>query len=162
MTEISQFYAATESPIGRLLIASDGVALTGLYLPGYRDKPLLSSEQEAQFPIFEQTRSQLEAYFAGRLQKFDLPLAAPGTPFQQRVWQVLVTIPYGQTASYKQVAMQMGNPQAMRPVGMANARNPIAIIVPCHRVIGANGDLVGFGGGLPMKAWLLNHERTQI
>ena len=102
---------------------------------------------------------QLEEYFAHQRTHFDLPLAATGTAFQKLVWQALVTIPFGKTASYQQIAWQIGRPKAMRPVGMANARNPIAIIVPCHRVIGAKGDLVGFGGGLPMKSWLLKHEK---
>jgi methylated-DNA-[protein]-cysteine S-methyltransferase len=101
---------------------------------------------------------QLEAYLAGKLTVFSLPLAPAGTPFQRSVWKVLETIPYGKTWSYKDVAVRVGNPKATRAVGMANNRNPISIVVPCHRVIGADGSLVGYGGGLERKAWLLGLE----
>jgi len=101
----------------------------------------------------------LQAYLDGRLTVFSLPLAPVGTPFQRRVWAVLETIPYGETWSYQRVAAAVGNPKAARAVGMANNRNPIAIIIPCHRVIGADGSLVGYGGGLSHKAWLLALEK---
>lgn len=103
--------------------------------------------------------AQFEAYFAGRLQRFDLPLAARGTPFQQAVWRALCDIPYGETASYLDIANAIGNPKAVRAVGAANGRNPLSIIVPCHRVIGRNGSLTGYGGGLPIKRWLLVLEQ---
>ncbi|MDO4681212.1 MAG: methylated-DNA--[protein]-cysteine S-methyltransferase [Lautropia sp.] len=107
------------------------------------------------------TRQQLDEYFAGRRQQFELPLAPQGTPFQQQVWQALRDIPYGQTWHYGQLARHIGNPRSVRAVGAANGRNPIAIIIPCHRVIGANGALVGFGGGLRTKARLLALESAQ-
>ncbi|MCA9968460.1 MAG: methylated-DNA--[protein]-cysteine S-methyltransferase, partial [Anaerolineales bacterium] len=102
---------------------------------------------------------QLKAYFAGKRTQFDLPLAPEGTDFQRRVWNALQTIPYGQTASYGTIARTIGNAAASRAVGMANGRNPIAIIIPCHRIIGSNGKLVGFGGGLPIKQTLLSLEQ---
>ncbi|MCB5226531.1 methylated-DNA--[protein]-cysteine S-methyltransferase [Alishewanella sp. 16-MA] len=105
-----------------------------------------------------EAKAQLAAYFAGELTVFQLPLAAEGTPFQQHVWQALLTVPYGQTASYGDIAKQIGNPKGMRAVGLANSKNPISIIVPCHRVIGANKTLTGYAGGVDKKAWLLAHE----
>jgi methylated-DNA-[protein]-cysteine S-methyltransferase len=110
-------------------------------------------------PITELAATQLTAYFAGRLQQFDLPLAASGTEFQQQVWQQLTTIPFATTCSYAAIAQQIERPKAMRAVGAANGRNPLAIIVPCHRVIGASGKLTGYAGGLDKKAWLLKHEQ---
>ena len=112
--------------------------------------------------ILENARCQLEEYFAGTRIEFDLPLAATGTQFQQAAWQVLTTIPYGTTLSYAQQAAAMGRPTATRAVGAANGRNPLPIVVPCHRVIGSNGTLTGFAGGVPTKQWLLNHERAVI
>ena len=103
-------------------------------------------------------RAQLRAYFEGRLSRFDLPLSAPGTPFQRRVWDALGAIPFGETSSYLELARRVGSPAASRAVGSANARNPLAIFVPCHRVIGRDGSLIGFGGGLDKKEWLLKHE----
>ncbi|MPM31131.1 Methylated-DNA--protein-cysteine methyltransferase, constitutive [bioreactor metagenome] len=103
---------------------------------------------------------QLELYLAGKLKRFDLPLKAEGTPFMKKVWEKLVEVPYGTTASYKDLAIASGNPKAVRAVGMANARNPIAIFIPCHRIIGTNGKLVGYGGGLELKTWLLDMEAS--
>ena len=111
---------------------------------------------------FKDVCKQLDSYFKGRLKNFDLPLEPPGTPFQQSVWQALLTIPYGQTCSYADIATQIKNPKAVRAVGNANGRNPISIIIPCHRVIGSNGSLTGFGGGLPTKTYLLNLENPQL
>lgn len=159
MTPSPFVYTEIDSPIGALTLASDGTSLTGLYLPKGIQKMPLPLQDKKSLPIFMRACLQLEEYFAHQRTLFDLPLAATGTAFQKLVWQALVTIPFGKTASYQQIAWQIGRPKAMRPVGMANARNPIAIIVPCHRVIGAKGDLVGFGGGLPMKSWLLKHEK---
>jgi len=113
---------------------------------------------EGESPLLDVAFRQLDEYFAGKRTTFSLPLAPTGTPFQRRVWKVLETIPYGETWSYKDVATRAGNPKATRAVGMANNRNPIAIVVPCHRVIGADGRLVGYGGGLARKAWLLALE----
>ena len=111
---------------------------------------------------FGLARQQLEAFFAGELQAFDLPLRLSGTPFQNQVWQGLLTIPYGTTMSYAELAARIGRPGASRAVGAANGRNPIGIIVPCHRVIGANGSLTGYGGGLDRKDWLISHEASVL
>jgi methylated-DNA-[protein]-cysteine S-methyltransferase len=107
-------------------------------------------------------REQLDAYWQGGLQAFDLPLAPVGTPFQQRVWAALRTIPYGQTASYRQIAEQIGQPTAVRAVGAANGRNPIWLVVPCHRVVGSDGALTGYAGGIELKRRLLDHERASL
>jgi methylated-DNA-[protein]-cysteine S-methyltransferase len=134
--------------------ASDG-RVTHLLCAGAR-RP--AEEDGAEMLALIEAFRQLEAYLAGTRRSFDLPLAPAGTPFQRRVWQALVAIPYGQTASYGAVAKSIGNPKACRAVGMANNRNPIPIFIPCHRVIGANGDLVGYGSGLPLKKRLLDLE----
>jgi methylated-DNA-[protein]-cysteine S-methyltransferase len=112
-------------------------------------------------PVLRAAAKQLADYFAGRRRGFDLPLEFRGTDFQRRVWRALLDIPYGETRSYLDVARTLGNPAAVRAVGAANGRNPISIIAPCHRVIGASGDLTGFGGGMEAKAWLLAHESPQ-
>ena len=166
------YYTTVPSPIGPLLLTSDGSALTGLHMsvPGSGadgDAPLSAwgVEDTAQawvaddaVPPFEAARAQLAAYFAGRLTTFDLPLALHGTEFQRRVWQALLTIPYGTTTTYGHLARQLGSPNGSRAVGLANGRNPIALIGPCHRVIGSDGTLTGYGGGLPRKAALLDFE----
>ena len=110
----------------------------------------------------KKTVSQLRSYFAGEREEFDLPLAPEGTPFQQEVWRRLCEIPYGETISYGELARRIGNPQASRAVGLANGSNPIPIVIPCHRVIGSNGKLTGYGGGLPIKEKLLALERKQL
>ena len=139
-----------ESPVGPLALESDGAALTALrFGPGGAGELC---------PVLEETRRQLEEYFSGRRREFDLPLTPRGTPFQQAVWRALMTIPYGETAGYGEIAARIGNPRACRAVGMANNRNPISIIIPCHRVIGADGSMVGYGGGLPIKEYLLKLE----
>jgi methylated-DNA-[protein]-cysteine S-methyltransferase len=118
--------------------------------------------KQQSYAVMRETMRQLQAYFAGELKSFDVPLEIVGTEFQKRVWSALRTIPYGQTRSYSQIASQIGVPQAVRAVGAANGRNPIPIIVPCHRVIGASGSLVGFGGGLDWKRLLLDLESTYV
>ena len=153
-------YCYVESPIGRLLLTSDGESLTGLYMDTPSKSPELGSgwiEQPAGGPLPEVMR-QLKEYFAGHRQAFELPLKLQGTEFQKRVWTQLTKIPFGATWSYGQLAKTLDNPNACRAVGLANGRNPIAVIVPCHRVIGADGSLTGFGGGIPRKQWLLRHE----
>jgi methylated-DNA-[protein]-cysteine S-methyltransferase len=147
------------SPIGRLLLTSDGTALTGLYMEPSRKSQ--STEGWAQDPgvaPLTATLQQLSEYFAGTRREFDLPLRLEGSTFQQRVWRELTEIPFGATWSYGQLAKRIGNPSASRAVGLANGRNPISILVPCHRVIGADGSLTGYGGGLERKRWLLAHE----
>lgn len=123
--------------------------------------PFGDAREAADHPILRETARQLSDYFAQRRRAFDLPLEFRGTDFQREVWAHLLTIPYGETRSYLDVARALGNPAAVRAVGAANGRNPISIIAPCHRVIGTGGGLTGFGGGLDAKAWLLAHESPQ-
>ena len=149
-------------PIGRLAITVDDEALTEvLFLGGkMQDDKVFAAPSEK--GLMGEVLKQLKAYFAGKLKDFDLPLAPKGTPFQKKVWKQLEKIPYGVTKSYLDIARAIGKPNGPRAVGMANGRNPIPIIVPCHRVIGASGKLVGFGGGLPTKKWLLLHENPDF
>jgi methylated-DNA-[protein]-cysteine S-methyltransferase len=157
-------YSILPSPVGDLLLTSEGGALSRLYMP-------LSAGKAAPGPRpdwrrddgpFRTIREQLSAYFAGALREFDLPIRMAGTPFQRLVWQGLMTIPFGVTISYAELARRVGHPGAARAVGAANGRNPIGIVVPCHRVIGANGTLTGYGGGLERKKWLLEHEAHMV
>ena len=152
------YRARVESPIGDVLIESDGEAITRLGRIGgtYQSDGWVRVDE---FAPIKEAAQQLDAYWAGELFDFDLPLGAVGTPFQRKVWSALRTIPYGRTVSYGAIAQQIGAPTASRAVGAANGRNPIAIVVPCHRVIGANGKLTGYAGGLDMKEQLLAHER---
>jgi methylated-DNA-[protein]-cysteine S-methyltransferase len=153
-------YTYIDSPIGRLLLCSDGDALTGLDMdvPGRARRDLSDWVEDASLGPLRAAARQLNEYFAGTRRDFDLPLRLQGTKFQQRVWQALTEIPYGVTVSYGEQAKRIGNSNASRAVGLANGRNPISIVVPCHRVIGANGSLTGYGGGLERKRWLLAHE----
>jgi len=155
---MAQLYATIESPLGELLILSDGEAITGLYLPDHRGGPQVEATWRRASEPFREAQRQLTAYFAGELTTFDLPVEMTGTRFERRVWQQLATIPYGETISYSQLAQQLGQPTATRAVGRANGRNPISIIIPCHRVIGADGNLTGYGGGVERKRWLLELE----
>ena len=153
-------YVTVDSPIGRLLLQTDGVSLTGLYMD-VPDRPISGMHDRREDanagPLPEAVR-QLGEYFAGNRCEFDLPLGMQGTEFQLRVWRALTEIPYGETWSYGELAKHIGNPNASRAVGLANGRNPISILVPCHRVIGADGSLTGYGGGVERKPWLLAHE----
>jgi methylated-DNA-[protein]-cysteine S-methyltransferase len=152
-------YTYMESPIGRLLLTTDGAALTGLTMdvPGC---PAVSGEavRDPTVGPLPAVLAQLDEYFTGRRREFDLNLRLEGTPFQRRVWAALMEIPYGATWTYIQLARRIDNPKASRAVGLANGRNPISILVPCHRVIGADGSLSGYGGGVERKRWLLAHE----
>lgn len=152
-------FTRVDSPIGRLLLRSDGTHLTGLFMEPSREAKATDGwvEDAGVTPLLA-AREQLDEYFAGTRRVFDLPLSLQGTVFQQRVWGVLTEIPYGETWSYGQLAQRIGNPNASRAVGLANGRNPISILVPCHRVIGADGSLTGYGGGVERKQWLLAHE----
>jgi methylated-DNA-[protein]-cysteine S-methyltransferase len=149
-----------ESPIGRLMLTSNGTALTGLFMEPSRKagQPAGGWVEDLSVAPLAKTVLQLREYFAGGRREFDLPLHFEGTTFQRRVWQELTEIPYGKTWSYGQLALRIGNANASRAVGLANGRNPISILVPCHRVIGADGSLTGYGGGLERKRWLLAHE----
>jgi methylated-DNA-[protein]-cysteine S-methyltransferase len=154
MTASSQII---DSPLGPLLLAAENGAVTMLWmspLPTRDDPP----SQGADRAVLDETAAQLDRYFAGSLTAFDLPLGLRGTPFQRRVWLALQEIPFGETISYGELAASIGKPGCARAVGLANGQNPISIIVPCHRVIGSNGKLTGYGGGLDRKAWLLDHE----
>ncbi len=147
------------SPIGTLTLSGSDGHLTGLSMDGQAHLRPAPAMQERDDAWFGDIVAQLEAYFSGSLTEFDIPIRLEGgTEFQQTVWEHLVDIPYGTTISYGELARRVGNPNASRAVGLANGRNPIALIVPCHRVIGSNGQLTGYGGGLDRKTWLLEHE----
>jgi len=156
------FYDLMESPLGELLLVSNGTDLTGLYMgsdvEAYK-KPQNTKESWIKKPeIFKEARNQLKEYFTGKRSVFDLSIHYDGTVFQNQVWDELRKIPYASTVTYGELAARIGKPGASRAVGGANNKNPISIIIPCHRVIGASGDLVGYGGGLEKKRWLLEHE----
>ncbi|WKV71030.1 methylated-DNA--[protein]-cysteine S-methyltransferase [Streptomyces sp. PCS3-D2] len=157
-------HTVVESPYGPLtLVAADGV-LSGLYMTGQRHRPAEESFGErvaATEEPFPEVARQLAAYFAGELTEFDLPLRLEGTAFQRSVWDQLVRIPYGETWSYGELAAKLGRPNASRAVGLANGKNPVGIIVPCHRVIGASGSMTGYGGGVERKVRLLAFEAGQ-
>lgn len=150
-------HAVLDSPIGPLVAVDDDGALAR-FGTGATDETCGPRDDD----VLPALREQLDAYWAGALRDFDLPLAPKGTPFQQRVWSALQTIPYGQTRTYKDLAEQVGQPTAVRAVGAANGRNPLWLIVPCHRVIGSSGKLVGYAGGLDVKRYLLDHERGAL
>ena len=152
----TEYVTTFETPIGEVVLASNGTALTGLFLHG--QTAARNGDDGRRDKVLAAGRDELIAYCEGSLQTFSVPLAPQGTPFQQRVWRALLDIPFGETESYGHLARRIGSPNAARAVGLANGRNPIAIIIPCHRVIGTSGALVGYGGGLPRKRWLLEHE----
>jgi methylated-DNA-[protein]-cysteine S-methyltransferase len=146
------------SPLGMLRLCADGDELTAVHLPGPDVPEVMPSRTSA---VLELAVAQLAEYFEGTRREFSIPLAPRGTAFQEGVWRALVAIPFGETRSYGELASAIGRPRARRAVGAANGKNPIAIIVPCHRVIGADGSLTGYGGGMAAKRWLLDHERSQ-
>jgi methylated-DNA-[protein]-cysteine S-methyltransferase len=153
-------YTWMESPVGRLLLSADDEGLRHLlFAEGPKPVAPDAGWREDPAPLREAIR-QLRAYFAGELRAFDLALAPRGTGFQTRVWRELLNIPWGETISYGELAARIGNPKASRAVGLANGANPIAIVIPCHRVIGGNGKLTGYGGGLKTKEWLLALEKA--
>lgn len=150
------------TPIGTLRLVADDDHLVGLWIEEHERTPPAGDERwvaDGEHPVLATCRDQLVEYFAGERTTFDLPLAPRGTPFQLEVWAALRTIPYGATASYADIARAVGRPTAYRAVGAANGANPLSIVVPCHRVIGAGGQLTGYGWGVERKAWLLDHER---
>jgi methylated-DNA-[protein]-cysteine S-methyltransferase len=154
-------YTTMRSPIGELLLVGDGDTLSGLYMQdGSKPRRIAPDWTESPAP-FADVRTQLEEYFAGERTTFDVSLAPEGALFEREVWHALEEIPYGETVSYGEIARRVGQPTAARAVGTANGRNPIAVIVPCHRVIGADGSLTGYGGGLERKRLLLELERGQ-
>lgn len=157
-TSLQALTTSMDSPIGELTITAQDGVLTGVHMHDQRHLPPDLASIERDDAALAPVVVQMEAYFAGELTAFDLPIELRGTPFQQRVWATLQEIPYGETISYGELARRLGNPKASRAVGLANGRNPVAIVVPCHRVIGADGSLTGYGGGLDRKVWLLEHE----
>ncbi|GAA3026881.1 methylated-DNA--[protein]-cysteine S-methyltransferase [Streptomyces glomeratus] len=152
-------HTVIDSPYGPLTLVADDGMLCGLYMAGQRHRPPEETFGERDASPFGEAMDQLTAYFAGELREFTLELRLHGTPFQRGVWDRLRRIPYGETRSYGELAAALGNPGASRAVGLANGRNPVGIIVPCHRVIGAGGGLTGYGGGLDRKRRLLDFER---
>jgi methylated-DNA-[protein]-cysteine S-methyltransferase len=148
-----------DSPIGPLQLTAEEGVLTHLFMDAQRHAPAVSSAWREDRAGLARVIDQLDAYFAGELTDFDVPVRPAGTGFQRAVWAALETVPYGETRSYGAIAAQVGRPSASRAVGQANGRNPIAIVIPCHRVIGSGGSLTGYGGGLDRKQWLLAHER---
>ncbi len=163
MTTAATIYRSTmPSPLGPLLLCGTATAITALFMATRKHPEEVPSDTRQDDGPFREARRQLEAYFAGELREFTLalaPLAPNATLFRQKVWRALRDIPYGATESYGALAQRIGLPQAARAVGLANGRNPIAIVIPCHRVIGKNGALVGYGGGIERKQWLLAHEQ---
>jgi len=155
-------YRTVSSPVGPLTLAGVGTTLLHLRMADQSHEPNRGSWQPAEDGAFADVAEQLDAYFAGSLTHFDVDLRLDGTDFQRRVWSALLTIPFGDTRSYGEIAAQIGSPTASRAVGMANGRNPISIIVPCHRVIGSTGSLTGYGGGIDRKRALLSLEKDRV
>ncbi|SEF22199.1 methylated-DNA-[protein]-cysteine S-methyltransferase [Amycolatopsis pretoriensis] len=153
-------HTVVDSPCGPLTLVAEGDALCGLYMHEQRHRPAEATfGSPGAVEVFALAETQLKEYFAGQRREFDLPLAFRGTPFQRSVWAALLDIPYGETASYGELAQLLGKPAAARAVGLANGKNPVSIIVPCHRVLGSAGSLTGYGGGLERKRYLLDFER---
>jgi methylated-DNA-[protein]-cysteine S-methyltransferase len=155
-------YTTVESPIGELLLLGDGEVLRGLYMQAGRRPIRIRPAWERDDSAFPEAREQLAQYFAGERTSFDLPMQLDGSVFQRTVWHALTEIPYGQTISYGELARRIGRPDLARAVGTANGQNPIAVVVPCHRVIGSDGKLVGYGGGLENKRLLLDLEQGTV
>lgn len=152
------YFSEVASPLGPLLLVGDGAALTGLYTENQKYLPVLPDACVRDDRRFKEAAEQLAAYFAGELKRFTVPIRPQGTAFQLRVWHSLGTIAFGKKETYGGLASALGKSSASRAVGLANGRNPISIIVPCHRLVGADGSLVGYAGGLARKRWLLEHE----
>jgi len=156
------FTMTMKSPVGPLrLFATEG-ALTAIYLEKHKGAPALTATEREDLPVLLAARRQLEEYFAGERVAFDLPLEPTGTPFQHTVWKALREIPLGVTWSYGDLARHVGRAGAARAVGAANGKNPLSIVVPCHRVVGSDGTLTGYAGGVPIKQWLLEHEQRVL
>ncbi len=149
-------HAVIDSPLGPLTLVAEDDALIGLYMEDQRHRPVIDAARDD--TLLPGLQEQLEAYWRRELKDFDVPLALAGSPFQQEVWAGLRTIPYGESWSYGELALAVGRPRASRAVGLANGKNPVSIVVPCHRVVGSTGNLTGYGGGLARKRWLLDLE----
>lgn len=155
-------YTFVDSPVDRLLLVGHGDTLTGLYVADHDKARQIESTWVEDAQAFPAARRQLAEYFAGQRTDFDLDVEVAGTEFQKAVWRALMEIPFGQTMGYGELARRIGRPTASRAVGAANGRNPVSIVVPCHRVIGADGTLTGYGWGTTRKSWLLDHERAVL
>ena len=155
---MDRVHTVIDSPIGPLTLVAAAGRLAGVYLEQHRHRPELATFGPRDDEPFLAVTAQLKEYFAGQRTEFDLALELAGTPFQRQVWAALGDIPYGQTISYGELAARIGKPGASRAVGLANGRNPVSIVVPCHRVVGANGSLTGYGGGMERKRYLLDLE----
>ena len=151
-------FSTTDSPLGKLTLLGDGEALTGVYMTGHRHRPEMPAGARRDDAAFADARRQLGEYFAGERTAFELPLRMAGSGFQREVWRALLDLDYGETVSYGELARRSGRPSASRAVGLANGRNPISIVVPCHRVVGSSGSLTGYGGGTDRKRFLLDLE----
>ena len=166
MSQNERAHVTVDSPYGLLTLVAEGNRLIGLYMEGQRHRPSDSRFGERRpgpdIEPFTQTARQLDEYFSGQRKSFDLPISLSGTEFQRRVWAALQEIPYGETRTYQELAHFIGQPTACRAVGLANGKNPIGIIVPCHRVIGSTGSLTGYGGGLDRKQALLDSEGAAV
>ena len=156
----SRFYTECDSPVGCLRLTTDGKAIVGVEMESVSGRPRTATldQRSDEHPLLIEAMRQLRDYFEGNLRAFTVTVAPAGTPFQRKVWRALQGIPWGKAISYGELARRIGSPGSARAVGMANGRNPIAIVIPCHRVIGADGSLTGYGGGLDRKRWLLAHE----
>ncbi len=153
---MAMYLSIYDSPLGPIRLVSNGDALVGLYLDT-QEMPGMDFIQE-DVPVFTQVRHWLDGYFCGKPTEIDFPLSPAGTEFQHRVWDILLTIPYGETTTYGTIARQLGEKMSAQAVGGAVGKNPISILIPCHRVVGSNGTLTGYAGGLDKKQWLLGHE----
>lgn len=155
------YYTIAPSPLGEMTLQANDEGILGIWFTTQTTRPDDLGQEDANHPVLGLALTQLDEYFSGKRTQFDLPIAAKGTAFQMQVWQALTTIPYGETWSYQELANAIGNPKAVRAVGLANGKNPVSIVVPCHRVIGKNGKLTGYAGGIERKRWLLERESNQ-
>jgi methylated-DNA-[protein]-cysteine S-methyltransferase len=156
------YFDTVPSPLGPLVLATDGVALTGAWFDGQRYPPPMDTHwaRRPDVPVLRQAAVELAGYFAGRRTRFELALAPYGTPFQRAVWEAIASVPYGETIAYRELAARVGLPACVRAAGAATGRNPLSIVIPCHRIVGADGALTGYAGGLPRKRALLALERA--
>ncbi|MBE4593034.1 cysteine methyltransferase [Vibrio navarrensis] len=155
------YYTIAPSPLGEMTLQANYEGILGIWFTTQTTRPDDLGQENANHAVLSLALTQLDEYFTGKRTQFDLPIAAKGTAFQMQVWQALTTIPYGETWSYQELANAIGNPKAVRAVGLANGKNPVSIVVPCHRVIGKNGKLTGYAGGIERKRWLLERESNQ-
>ncbi|MBE3669098.1 cysteine methyltransferase [Vibrio navarrensis] len=155
------YYTIAPSPLGEMTLQANYEGILGIWFTTQTTRPDDLGQENANHAVLSLALTQLDEYFTGKRTQFDLPIAAKGTAFQMQVWQALTTIPYGETWSYQELANVIGNPKAVRAVGLANGKNPVSIVVPCHRVIGKNGKLTGYAGGIERKRWLLERESNQ-